>query len=781
MNFDSPEMVETIAYDMKLGDWPRALQRARINDIANGKPPYTQEEVRENKITININDLEHTRSCQHARAQFYSAFCKPAHYFQARTDSGPKHKRQEWNSIATSQAARIMKRSLPYFESIRSRFALDVLHGIGPSAYEDRDKWCPDPLGIEDVLIPSDTYLTMKNLPFFFFYKSLTGPELIKLTTGPRVDPGWNLDLVQSCLEWLDSEMMQLRTNTWPEQWAPEKAEERIKSNGGWYAGDQAPRIDCFDFYFWSDEGRDHGWRRRMILDPWSTPEAAGGAWSMSRKSEKPYTYHRRNATDPGGFLFNPGKRKYASKLSELVNFQFADLSAVSPFRYHSVRSLGWLLFATCHMQNRLRCAVNKHIFQNLMQFFSGSSQEDFQRALKVELIDMGFIDNSIKMIPQAERWQINSALAELGLQENKQIISNAASAWSQTSMSNDRTEKTKFQVMAEVSAMTSMISAGLLQAFVYHESECREIWRRLCRKNSRDPDVREFRANCLRLGIPEENLIAEAWDIEVEKTMGAGNKTMELAIAEQLLAMRNFYDPAAQREILRDATLLITDDAVRTRAYVPEGPRPVSNSQHEAEMAMGAILQGQDITPVEGENHKEVIDVWMGRLAKMIAIVEKRGGMAQPQEIVGMRSLEKNIQKQIAIVAKDEEQKEQVKKWEDALGKMMNFVKAYEQRLQEQMQKQAEAAQQSNGGLDPKDRAKIQGALAMAQVKAENLRQSHGLKMAQRKLQFEEQLQQDRVKAQAEIAKQDIQTAAEIKREHVKNAVQSRMKSFSE
>lgn len=773
MNFDDPSMVESIAYDLKLGDWPRGLQRARINDIANGKPPYTDEEVKENKIVININDLEHTRSCQHARAQFYSAFLKPAHFFQAKTDTGPKHKRQEWNTIATSQAARVMKRSLPYFESMRSRFALDVLHGIGPSAYEDRDRWCPDPLGIEDVLLPSDTLLTMKNLPFFFIYKSWTAPELIKLTTGPKVDPAWKMPLVKSCLEWLDSEMMQLRNNNWPEQWSPEKAGERLKSNGGWYAGDQAPRIDVFDFYFWTDEGRDHGWRRRIILDPWSTPEAAGGAWSMGRKSATPF-----DGSDRTGFLFNPGKRKYASRLSELINFQFADLSAVAPFKYHCVRSLGWLLFAVCHMQNRLRCSTNTHIFENLMQYYRGASEEEFQRALKVQLVNHGFIEKGIEMIPQAERWQINAGLAEMGLQENKQIISNAASAWAQSSnFSNDRTEKTKFQVMAEVSAMTSMISAGLLQAYAYQEFEYREIWRRLCRKNSRDSDVREFRANCLRLGIPEEVLIAEAWDIEAERVMGAGNKTMELAIAEQLIQMRNLYDPAAQREILRDATLLITDDASRTRAYVPDGPRPVSNSQHDAELSMGVIMQGLKVTPVEGENHIEVVEIWLRDMAQTVASIQQRGGMASQQELTGLQNLGAHIAGQIQIIAKDEEEKERVKKYGDALGKLMNFVKAFAQRLQEAQQKAQEAAQQGNGGIDPKDKAKIAATMVTAQAKAQNLRESHGLKMAQRKLQFEQQMQQDAVKTKTEIVKEGIKTAAEIKREEARN----RMKSFSE
>lgn len=777
MNFDDPQQVESIAYDLKLGDWPRALNRARINDAANGAPPYTDDEVKENNIAINVSDLEHTRKLHDARSQLYSALSKPAHYFQARTDAGPKHKRQEWNTIATSKAASIMKRSLPYFESVRSRLALDVLHGVGPSAYEDRDHWCPDPLGIEDVLIPSDTLLSMKNLPFFFLYRSYTAPELIRLTRGPKVDPGWDLEMVQSCLEWMDSQMMQLRNNDWPEAWSPEKAEERIKSNGGWYAGDQAPKIDCFDFYFWTDEEKTSGWRRRIILDPWSTPVDAGaGKYRMQRRDTKIHQGH--------GFLFNPGSRKYADKVSEIVTFQFADLSAVAPFRYHTRRSLGWLLYAVCHMQNRLRCRMSEHTFEAMMQYFTGASEEEFQRALRIELTNRAFIDKSIKFIPPSDRWQINPALVELAMNENRRIIQDSSASWTQnTNYSQDRTEKTKFQVMAEVGASTAMINSALLQVFCYQEAEYREIFRRLCKPRSRDPDCREFRAHCLRQGIPEGYLVPEAWEIESEHVMGAGNKSMEMAIAEWLMNNRMAYGPGAQQEILRDATLLVTDDAVRTRAYVPDGPPSVSNSQHDAQLSLSTILMGGRVDPVDGQNHKEVIGIWMSELSNRVASVEQRGGMANPQELAGMKNLSQHVKFQLGIVAGDENEKQYVKEQMDILGKLDNFLKAYEQRLVEAVKK-SQQQQGANGQMDPKDASKIQATIIGAQVKAENQRMSHAQRMAQRQLQFEQQQRQEEQRHLQErrhehlntlvgVAQKDIETAATVKR--------NRLQSFSE
>ena len=40
-------------------------------------------------------------------------------------------------------------------------------------------------------MIPSNTLLTMKNLPFFAIFRSYTAYELHRLTHGPKVDPAW--------------------------------------------------------------------------------------------------------------------------------------------------------------------------------------------------------------------------------------------------------------------------------------------------------------------------------------------------------------------------------------------------------------------------------------------------------------------------------------------------------------------------------------------------------------------------------------------------------------
>lgn len=761
MRFNDASEVEMICYQMRQADWPRGQNRARINDLFNGGPPYTEEEVQENRININVNDLSSTRISHDARAQLYGAFLKPGNYFKLSTDAGPVHKRSSRSAVVTKEMNKIMKRSLHYYECFRSKFAMDVLHGIGPSAWEDKEHWCPSPIGVEDVLIPANTLLTMKNLPFFAVYRSLTAPELIKMTRGPNVDKAWNMDLVNAALEWIDRETMALMGSNWPEVWSPEKASERVKGDGGFYVGDQVPTLDVWDFYAWDDDGKRSGWHRRMILDSWATPQSVTGKMSMTRKTGSVYEDAR------GQFLYNPGNRKFADRLSNIITWQFADLSAVAPFRYHSVRSLGYLLYAVCHMQNRLRCKFNEAVFEALMMYFRVKSMDDVQRALKVELVNKGFIDDTLQFVPAGDRFQVNANLVQLGLSQNQQLIEqNSASYRQNTDYSHDAVEKTKFQVLTESTATTALTSAALLQAYRYQAFEYYEIKRRFFRKNSTDPDVIQFQANCLRQDVPQNIMTDEAWELEPEKVMGAGNKTLELAIAQQLMEYRNLYDPEPQRHILRDVTLAITDDPGRADLLVPDQPIAVTDSVHDAQLAAGSLMLGLPVAIKTGMNHIEYVESLLTSMAIIVGNIQKSGNVGTPDQLRGLQNMAQHIAAHIGIIAQDKNEKDRVKQYGDQLGKLMNLVKAFAQRLAEQTQKQNGQGDQ----MDPKDVAKIMAIKSTAETKKQNTRESHAQRTAQRQLQFEQQMRQDAQRHQLEMAKEASQLAQ-----------QNRMKAFEE
>lgn len=725
MRFEDAEQVQSIAWQLRYGDWFRSNNRALINDLFNGVPPYSQEEVEQNNIGVNVNFLEATSVSHDARSQFAGAFQKPGNYFKVTTDRGPIHKRQERSMIVTQELSRVMKKSLEYYETMRSKFALLVLHGIGPAAWDDRDSWCPMATGVEDILVPSGTLLSFRNLPFFVKLRAFTAPELIRLTRGAKRDHAWNMETVNACINWIDQESQTLLGSNFPDVWSPEKIAERMKSDGGYYMGDRVPTINVFDFWYWSDQGGNMGWRRRMVLDTWSSPTGVGG----ESRSNTALDFGK------GRWLYNSGDTIKATTRESIFTCQFSDLSAVAPFRYHSVRSLGFLIYAICHLQNRLRCRMTESTFEQLMMLFRVKSMDDVQRALKVDLFNKGFIDESINFVPNEQRFQPNIQLAEMTSTQNADLIARHASSFRTGPMPQSDVEKTKFQVQTETATATALVSIALQQAYEYQTFEYREIFRRFCKENSKDVDVVRFRSACLRRGVPSSYLTPEQWDVEPERVLGAGNKNLEMTIAQQLMTYRNLYDPEPQRQILRDVTLAITDDPARAASLVPEKPLTITDSVHDAQLAAGTLMQGLPVAVKTGMNHIEYVETLMATMAMIIQKAQQSGGVADAQTIQGLQNMAQNISQHIAIIAQDPNEKQRVKQYGDQMGKMMNLVKAMAQRLQEQMQQQAE--QQGNGS-DPETAAKIQSTIIQAQTKSQLQKESHAQRTAQRQIQFE-------------------------------------------
>lgn len=756
MKFDDPEVIESICYQMRLAEYPRGKNRTLVNNLFNGFPPWSIVEEEENQLPVNVNFLEGTRISHDVRSQFYQAIVKPGQYFTCRTDDGPVHKRNEWGTIVTDEINKILKRSLPYTESQRSKIAMNVLHGIAPCGWRDDQLWCPYAMGIEDVFVPAGTLLTMENLPFFVNYRQFTAPELVKIVNTPHRDPAWNMKMLKAAIKWVDSESKTLMNNNWPEIWAPEKLGERVKGDGGMYYGDQVPTVNVFDFYFWNDSGKTTGWNRRMILDAWSMPEnfPSGTTPSMTRKTGKLYENYRRD------FLYDPGDRKVAMDRSEIINWQFADLSAVAPFRYHSVRSLGFLLYAVCHLQNRLRCKFNAAVFEQLMMYFRVKSGEDAQRALQVDLVDRGFIDDSIGFIPAAERYQINAGLAQLGLSQNQNIINQNSSSYTvQPQSASQPRDRTKFEVMAEVNAVQSLVSSAVSQALLYQRPEFREIFRRMVIRQSRDADARKFQANCIRRGVDPKVLYnPDCWDQDPSRVLGDGNKTMELAIAEQLMQWRPMFDPEPQRDILRMSVLALTSNPDESNQLVPEKPVHVTDSVHDAQLAAGTLMQGLPVAIKTGMNHIEYVDTLLATLATLIQGFRQSQSLPTMDQLKGMVNIANHVNQHIQIIAQDKSEAQRVKQYGDQVGKMMNVLKGFAQQLQEQQKGQNGASPEAQ-----KEQLKLQAEQQQAQLKMDANKTAHAQKTAQRQISFEREEMRKDQELQARLQRESVEAGHEM------------------
>lgn len=741
---------------MKLADLPRSQNRALINELFDGFPPYSEQEAQQNRMVTNINDLAAPKIAHDARRQYTHAFFGPGNYFNVRVDRGPVWKRQGWSDEITQNINRIKKASAAYTECLKGVFAQNVLHGVGPSVWPGKEKWCPEMQSMGDVMIPSKTLRSMSNLEHFAIYRRFTGAELHRMTSGPNRDPGWNKDMVDRCLAWVHKQTNQ-QNGAFDNTYSPERVVEDYKGDAGLYASDQSPTVNVWDFFFYDDSKGSEGWKRRIILD---CPSSVDQLESV--KGAKTFLDTR------GEFLYNSGERNYAEKLDQIIHFQFADASAVAPFRYHTVRSLGWLLYAVCHVQNRLRCRFLDSTFESLLNYFRSVNPGDEGKVAQIDLINMGIIPNGLEFVKAQERWNINPTLVEAAMAMNRQSMAdNSASFVQNFDYAKEKTEQTATEVMAQVHATSALVGSMLEDAYNLQEAQYREIARRFCIKNSSDPDVKKFQLLCLKAGVPRQVLDSDCWDISAERTIGSGNRQLEIGQSQLLMSQFNRFDPDAQRLILRKFAYAASSDPALAEVLVPMKKSEATETQHDAALATGTLMQGVPVPMKEGYNHIEYVETMLKNMGMIIKGIEAQGGMTTPEKVVGLQTMAQNIQMHIAKIAEDAEEKARVKKYGDILGKFMNLVKAYAQRLAER--------QQANGenGVDPETKGKIQSMVILAKTKA-----AIKAKEAEQKMKLNQQKHQlgmanEVRRTQVGEAAMDLKTAGEINRSRLRSTTE--------
>jgi hypothetical protein len=745
MQFGDPNDLRSVVEQMRLDSEPLSFNRARINALANGDPPFTVDEQTDNNISTNVNFLEVLKSLMDARKVWYGAMLKPGIFFKV-TEIDFKNRRiGTWTNKITKKINKYLKNSLPFIEVEQATGAQVILHGVGPQAWEDGFAWRPEEIGIEDLLVPSGTLKNLRNLRYFAIFRKYTAGQLYEMTHKKNVDPGWKMEVVNNELEALSKQYYGSISDQ--EIRSPEKLNELFKTNSGFFWSSAVPTVNVWDCYWEGDKSDDKAWNRGIILD---TPQ---GAASISEQ-----------------FIFKSPK-PIAKSRDRIININFGDGANKAPFLYHSIRGLGQLLYGPGHLQNRLRCRVNDAIMENSVMGFQISNAEDRSRINKIDLFRQGImlIPEGLRIIPESERRSVNQELLFAGLAQNRQLMSEAASQYTHDTDTGTQKERTATEVMADVNAVDAMVSGMLLMAYEYRKPRDREICRRFCIKNSPDPDVKEFQQWARNEGIPEDVLDIERWSVEPEKVIGGGNTMMAIARADKLMAIRPQLDPDAQREVTHLYVEVNSDSADLADRIAPLAPPPLSNSRHDGQLAAGAIMQGLPVQPRPGTNHIDYCEALLTALASALKLVQSTGGMATQNQLLGYGALDQAIRAEISQIAQDPQEKQRAGDYEKALTQMESLIKSMAQQLQKTMQQSSQNGQ--NGETQGKVQSMLIGAATKAKVSEANAQQKQRHKeiaftQDQRRRDIETALQarRDNALATTKAAAVDLTTAAKIR-----------------
>jgi len=727
MTFTSADKVQKTIYASDDVERLRGENRVKVNNLLNCVPPLTADQQRKTNTRINVDWGEGAVIAHHARRQYYKAFREMPNFFKVTVPLAPPDKRGDWSTTLTNAINKILKESAAYGHLHDYQWSNVVSHGIAPKIWHSSDGWLPRFAALDDFRVATDTTTDLENLGYFAERRNYTPGELARKVFGEHADPGWNKPAIQTILKAYHKDDWERTTYDW--NTAPEKMAELYKQNAGFYSGEAAPSIPLWHFYFEDDNPKKTGWFCRVVPDRY-----VRGADNIKNKD---------------AFLYS-GTKHFATELSHILHVQFGDLSSVAPFKFHSVRSLGFLIMEPCYWTNLFRCRLLQHAWEDMNMLFRSSDPQDRARLQKLELFDRGFIPDSLAIVPREQRHQINDGLAQFVLANLRQLMSEASASYTQSADTGTAKEQTAYETAVKVSMVNAMLSGLLANAFNQETFAYREICRRFCLPKSNNKDIRKFQKEMTAAGIPRIWLDVERWQIEPEIPIGAGNPVMEVSQINQLMGARSLFGPQAQQEILHDFTRITTGDSRRAQRLVPlEGGPVISDGQSFASAIFGTLMQGVPVMPREGLSPIDQIETLLASMAKVISDMEQVGP-TQPQ-LVGLNTAAQFVQQLIAQLAQNEAEKERVKMYSDQLGALMNSVKAMAQQLAEQQSQQGPQ-------MPPEAQAKIASTMAVTEASIRSKEAMQEQKMRHKEMSF----QQKQVQG-------DAATIADIQRENAK------------
>lgn len=756
MNFDSPGSILGEVTQMLLAQQTTMRNRTLICRLFNGEAPSTDEERRAENLKTNVNWLEATRIASNATNQLNAAFFKGDRFFSVTLDKGEVRKRATYSASITKYINRELKRSSLYRASRESAHAQVVLHGPGPQVWRNRRCPIPDVAGLDDIIVPSGTLTSLENLDRFAIHREMTWHQLYDQTQGAYADPGWNTNYVTALLHKMFNTgvVPVYQGNRWM---YPEKLAEDIKEGAAQAASSSLPKVMAYDF-FYRNEDTDK-WNRRMILDYGSiAPDDIGESDPL--RTQQSFIYE---------------KDDYADEVGELVHWYFGNCSNVAPYRYYSVRSIGYLLYGPCRMQNMIRNRVADHLMQSLLTLFRNVSDDNREKLQMIDLQNYGVMPDGVSMVPANERHTADWNLILMSLNQNRQLMAESAQGFLPDTIAGEDKVMTAQEFIGRMNMSISLTSAVMSQLSNQSVGEYREICRRFCIKDNPDPMAKRFRENIKKDGVPMDMLDIDAWEVIPEHSSGGGNKAAELNITQA--TMQEIFplaDPDGQRLIARKRYLALTDNPDEAMLVFPDAPQPPSDDVQYAQVAYTVLMLGVPFAKKEGVNHvaytgmlMQMMNVTLGQVQQ--AAEQPQGLAIAADKIVGLFNVATHVQEEINIIGRVDSQVDKAKIMFKALTEMMTA-------LQQVASKLMASEQQQQGGVSPETQAKIQERMLLAEnqaqldaMKAQGKEERSDVKFHSENMRRNAMVSADNerkmIATAADVAAKDLITAAEISR----------------
>lgn len=761
MSYDDPGAVLNAILMMQMSQQLLMRNRTLIQGIMNGDTPYSDEEALAENINTNVNFLEGSRICSNATNQINRYFFGSDRFFTLNYDRGPSAFRQHVSGVVTKLVNKEIKRSRLYKSARESAHAQVVLHGPGPLVWRNRRSPLPTTAGMEDILIPSATLCDMSNLDMFAVYRELVWSQLWDAAFGKTADPGWNKGYVTALLDTLYHLGLQpiYQGNRWL---FPEKLAEDYKEGASQTFSSSMPKALAWDFFYRDQETGK--WNRKMVLDYANIATIYPNLKSSDSIMQQRQLLYQRDG--------------YADDWQEIVHFYIGNCSNKAPYRYHSIRSIGYLLYGVCMLSNKTQCRRSDAVFQAMLTLFRNVSEDNREKLGLIDLQNFGIVPDGVSFVRADERHEIDTALIDSQMAHLRQLMAESSSSFvpdMQSALGAGGKELTATEALIRQNTSVTLTNAVLSQLGDQSLYEYRETWRRFCMPGNPDPVAVRFRDGLRKEGIPLKVLDFEAWNVQPETVVGSGNKASELTVTQALYQeMYPVVGPNAQRIILRRRWTALTDNPDEAMEAIPASPEmEMADDQQYAQFAFSILMDGQPFMDKEGTNPAVMAGTLMGlantavQQAQMI-VNQPDGHPLAAQKVAGAANVLQHVEQEIAKLAQAPAMKQQAK----GLMGQLQQLNAEVQSVAKQVQAAGEQQAQSMDPEMAKLQAKLMDIKATGDMQRDLAAKAADQKLQQRQIQWMSTTQQKEASTQADNNRKAVETVAQAHRDAAMTAM---------
>lgn len=707
---------------LKSADETSAKNRAKIQAMFDGEPPYSDSELRnmQQSYRCNLNFGNAEAYLEQAMSAYIDLVHGTETLVRVHTTFGEEEQRLEWNGIIAEEITRTM-REWPMFDiaylGLCHQF---VAHGVGIVHWADPIDWRWESTGFGDVLIPRQTKASEEQIEVAVAHRPMLVTELFSKIQDREAATalGWNVDEVEKAIR-KAVEISENDLTAW-ERFAAE-----VKNNDTYFVGARSAKVQLI--CVWTKEF-DGTVSQYLSLDDGSNKEFLMKATSRYKHMNQAFVF----------FTYGIGTNG----------------------TYHSIRGLGHKIFPHIQWVNRLRGAAADAAMLN--------SSTMFQPADESALDSFSFSYNGPFAILPPGITYVERKIPDMGnavypvLQDMTSQMNERVGQYTMAAMFGGAKDRTRYEVAAQLEA-SSKLSITALNLFygpwtrVMREMVRRMTWGEYSPLLPGGAEVHQMVQRCLARGVPAEAIYAlDHAKTTCVRAVGAGSQAQRIVTLQQLNEYIGSFDTEGRLRVLRDqvAALVGYENANR---YIPASgtPRLPVDSQ-VAQLENTIIEQGGPVQVFPNQIHAAHLEIHIAHMQNRLDALEagemdleEATRMILPVHGHAVQHLEM-IQGDPSIELLSSRYRNQLKSFGEILN---NGVKHIQKLERERQAAEAQAA--------PEGQQQQQSQLSPEQVM---MLQKHRmeLKMMEEKMQL--QLALELQKQQQKLALEDARAAAKIR-----------------